>query len=181
MPICGNCNIDFHPNSKRLKIYCTSQCAYLANKQRQKLKYKNNKKTIIEWKQVVRKCSICQKEFYPKVNNQRFCSRICGNKNIDFNYISNNIEKYITTKENVSWLKIRITIFDRDGFTCKYCGRSPMKNENVILHVDHKIPKTNGGTNELSNLITACAECNLGKSDIMLELWKESNEKNRKT
>ena len=54
----------------------------------------------------------------------------------------------------------RFQIFQRDRFTCAYCGQMPPK---VILHVDHIIPFCDGGSNEESNLITACQECNLGK------------------
>lgn len=53
----------------------------------------------------------------------------------------------------------------RDSFTCQYCGRSA---PDVVLHVDHVIPVSKGGTNSMANLVTACEECNLGKSDIEL-------------
>src|SRR5690606_8515789 len=59
--------------------------------------------------------------------------------------------------------KLRFKILQRDNFTCKYCGRSA--NDGVVLHVDHIQPVSKGGTDEESNLITACQECNLGKSD----------------
>jgi len=38
----------------------------------------------------------------------------------------------------------------------------------VVLHVDHIVAIANGGTNEATNLITACSECNLGKSAVPL-------------
>ncbi len=56
--------------------------------------------------------------------------------------------------------KQRWTVFARDGFTCQYCGRKPPQ---VALHVDHKQAKSRGGSDELGNLVTACASCNLGK------------------
>jgi hypothetical protein len=31
------------------------------------------------------------------------------------------------------------------------------------MHIDHVIPVALGGDNRMSNLVTACAECNLGK------------------
>jgi hypothetical protein len=34
-----------------------------------------------------------------------------------------------------------------------------------LLHVDHIKPVAGGGTNEITNLITACATCNSGKRD----------------
>lgn len=56
--------------------------------------------------------------------------------------------------------KIRFEVFKRDKFTCQYCGRSA---PDVILHVDHIKPVAEGGDNSILNLITSCADCNLGK------------------
>lgn len=62
--------------------------------------------------------------------------------------------------------KIRFEIFKRDSFKCQYCGKSAPE---VILHVDHIKPVKEGGTNDMTNLITSCADCNLGKKDIPLD------------
>ena len=56
--------------------------------------------------------------------------------------------------------KIRFEVFKRDSFTCQYCGA---KAPDVLLHVDHIIAVANGGTNEITNLITSCSACNSGK------------------
>ncbi len=56
--------------------------------------------------------------------------------------------------------KQRFTILKRDNFTCRYCGR---KIPEVILEIDHIVPVSKGGTNELNNLITSCRDCNRGK------------------
>jgi len=58
---------------------------------------------------------------------------------------------------------LRFEVFRRDGFKCKYCGRS--EREGAVLHVDHVVPFSRGGTTTEDNLITACSDCNLGKSD----------------
>ena len=42
-----------------------------------------------------------------------------------------------------------------------YCGRTP-QNDGVQLHVDRMKPRVAGGSNEESNLLTACRDCNLG-------------------
>lgn len=57
--------------------------------------------------------------------------------------------------------KLRFSIFSRDLFTCRYCGA---QSDKVRLEVDHVIPVCQGGTNDESNLITACHPCNAGKS-----------------
>lgn len=61
--------------------------------------------------------------------------------------------------------KFRFEVFKRDGFRCSYCGRTPPE---AILHVDHVIPVSEGGSDKLDNLVTACDACNLGKSNISL-------------
>jgi len=61
--------------------------------------------------------------------------------------------------------KSRFEVFKRDSFTCQYCGRSA---PGVVLRVDHIHPVAKGGTNEVANLITACFDCNVGKSDRLL-------------
>ena len=62
--------------------------------------------------------------------------------------------------------KIRFEVFKRDSFTCQYCGR---RAPDVVLQVDHIEPVASGGTNDILNLVTACAECNSGKSDRRLQ------------
>lgn len=59
--------------------------------------------------------------------------------------------------------KKRFAIFARDDFTCQYCGA---KAPQVVLEIDHITPVCKGGTNDESNLITACRECNNGKSSV---------------
>lgn len=58
--------------------------------------------------------------------------------------------------------RLRFEVFKRDKFTCQYCGRRPPE---ITLHIDHVVPVAAGGTNDLLNLLSACAACNLGKSD----------------
>jgi 5-methylcytosine-specific restriction endonuclease McrA len=68
------------------------------------------------------------------------------------------------TKRNLSD-RLRFRILMRDGFTCKSCGRSPVKDLNVELHVDHIIPWSKGGETIPENLETKCEKCNLGKGN----------------
>ena len=58
--------------------------------------------------------------------------------------------------------KTRFEVFKRDGFQCAYCGQSP---PSVVLEVDHIEPISKGGTDDVNNLITACFDCNRGKSN----------------
>lgn len=69
----------------------------------------------------------------------------------------------IKKERNVS-IKTRFNVLKRDGFKCNYCGRNPHE-DNVKLHVDHIQPLSKGGSNNIDNLVTACEECNIGKSN----------------
>nr|DAT56333.1 MAG TPA: HNH endonuclease [Caudoviricetes sp.] len=62
--------------------------------------------------------------------------------------------------------KLRFEVFKRDKFTCQYCGR---KAPDVVLQIDHISPVSKGGKNVLMNLVTACMDCNSGKSDRTLD------------
>lgn len=59
----------------------------------------------------------------------------------------------------------RFAVFQRDAFQCRYCARRPPE---VRLHADHVHPRAKGGTNHISNLVTACHECNMGKKAELL-------------
>lgn len=68
------------------------------------------------------------------------------------------------TKREVSD-RLRFKILMRDGFTCKSCGKSPMTEMGVELHVDHILPWSKGGETVPENLVTKCKQCNLGKGN----------------
>jgi len=60
---------------------------------------------------------------------------------------------------------LKLRILRRDGYQCVYCGKS---GQNSNLEIDHRIPHTKGGDNHISNLYTACVECNRKKGT---ETW----------
>jgi hypothetical protein len=62
--------------------------------------------------------------------------------------------------------KTRFEVFKRDSFSCQYCGKAAPE---VILRLDHIHPVSKGGEDDVMNLITACFECNAGKSDRLLD------------
>lgn len=61
---------------------------------------------------------------------------------------------------------LRFRVLTRDLFTCRYCGATP---PDVKLQVDHIVPRSRGGLDVATNLVTACAQCNGGKSDTLLD------------
>lgn len=61
--------------------------------------------------------------------------------------------------------RTRFEVFKRDSFTCQYCGKQA---PDVVLHVDHIQPVSDGGDDDILNLVTSCRDCNLGKSNVLL-------------
>lgn len=61
--------------------------------------------------------------------------------------------------------RLRFEIYKRDKFTCVYCGRSVPE---VVLTLDHVEAHASGGADDATNLVTACWDCNAGKSDVAL-------------
>lgn len=61
----------------------------------------------------------------------------------------------------------RVKVFERDNYTCQMCGRSH-HHDGVKLEVDHILPVSRGGSDNISNLQTLCFDCNRGKSNKIL-------------
>ncbi|RLA63364.1 MAG: hypothetical protein DRQ78_06995 [Epsilonproteobacteria bacterium] len=66
----------------------------------------------------------------------------------------------------------RIEIFERDNKQCFYC-LCELKNNTFYL--DHIFPRSQGGENYKSNLITSCKTCNSKKSDKNAETFLLDN------
>lgn len=65
-------------------------------------------------------------------------------------------------KRNPISQSLRHEVFKRDDYKCVECGAT---KEDTRLHIDHILPVSQGGTDELSNLQTLCETCNLAKSN----------------
>ena len=53
----------------------------------------------------------------------------------------------------------RLEIFNRDQYTCQYCGK-----ENRQLTLDHVIPRYRDGQHTWENVVSACVRCNRQKA-----------------
>jgi 5-methylcytosine-specific restriction endonuclease McrA len=58
----------------------------------------------------------------------------------------------------------RRNLFERDAYTCQYCGRRPARSE---LSVDHVVPRSRGGATTWTNVLLACTDCNARKRDLL--------------
>lgn len=62
--------------------------------------------------------------------------------------------------------ELKEAIFQRDGYRCVYCKRADMP-----LTVDHIRPRSKGGPDSPTNLVTACDSCNQKKMDKKLDAY----------
>jgi len=71
-------------------------------------------------------------------------------------------------KHGSKWIRPekRLAIYVRDGFDCVYCrGVFPLGTD---LTLDHITPRSRGGSNDASNLVTCCFSCNSARQDAEL-------------
>lgn len=72
-------------------------------------------------------------------------------------------------KSDIPWNIAKEIILERDNYSCRICGKSPLNIENrggvqtirFELEVHHIIPRIAGGTNSTKNLITLCKNCHI--------------------
>jgi 5-methylcytosine-specific restriction endonuclease McrA len=69
------------------------------------------------------------------------------------------------------WNKIRIKVFERDGYTCQKCGKT--KNEVNRLDVHHILPIKAKGDDSMENLITLCRGCHISEEIKTIKKIKE--------
>lgn len=65
---------------------------------------------------------------------------------------------------------LKKVIFERDMYRCVNCGT------HKSLCIDHIIPVSRGGGNEIKNLQTLCSTCNRDKSDKTMYEWLKEQE-----
>lgn len=57
----------------------------------------------------------------------------------------------------------RLAIYMRDSFACGYCGADLRSEVPANVTLDHLLPLSTGGSNDATNLITACKRCNCSR------------------
>ncbi len=65
---------------------------------------------------------------------------------------------------------LRFEILERDNFACQWCGAYA---PDVVLEIDHILPRSKGGTDDPFNLRTSCRDCNRGKGARVIGISDE--------
>lgn len=71
-------------------------------------------------------------------------------------------------KNGSKWIRPekRLAIYIRDSFHCAYCGQDLRHAAPAEVTLDHLLPRVAGGSNEATNLITACRPCNSSRQAL---------------
>src|SRR2546429_7679685 len=72
--------------------------------------------------------------------------------------------------------QIRSHVRERAHNACEYCHLHQRDSPLAALHIEHIIPKTHGGSDDLDNLALACIDCNLHKGTNLTGIDPETNE-----
>ena len=77
-------------------------------------------------------------------------------------------------------LNKRKYLFDKCGGICPSCGKKmTLNNPNAYrsyMTIDHIVPVSRGGTNNIENLQAMCRTCNMRKSDKICGIWTRIDE-----
>jgi hypothetical protein len=64
----------------------------------------------------------------------------------------------------LSWAELAVQVEDRAGGRCEYCLMHQFL-QGATFHIEHILPKSDGGSDSFDNLAWACPSCNLRKSN----------------
>lgn len=115
-------------------------------------------------------CEMCDEEYKPQRYDQRFCSLLCGDRwHIKFGVKGRNQK----AKVNATRERLNVAVN-----TCVLCGTSHnqiippnelgmhWRSGKAKFHVDHIIPKGNGGNDTTDNLRYVCWFCNFARQNL---------------
>lgn len=154
--ICAHCGKAFVAKS-RDRIYCydgwCNQAAY------QKRKRAGSVKLVVEHGVT---CDECGSAFMAKYPSARWCSKLCANRHWGRVRARQRRQR---TEANYTDLEV----FQRDGWWCHICGEltdwTVPRTHPRGATIDHVVPLTKGGLDELGNVATAHHQCNISKGN----------------
>ncbi len=120
----------------------------------------------------------------PKCNLWQFKTDFCECNEELKKYKLDNIKPSEIRIEMPNWREripkeLKEKVFQRDEYICQYCGiwcyESYLQNSKAVV-IDHAIPFSIGGSNDIDNLVTSCRRCNAIKNDKIFNTFEEARE-----
>lgn len=65
----------------------------------------------------------------------------------------------MTGGSSTDWDRLRRRVYRRDDWQCQCCGRRGNEGGNAQLHSHHVVARSDGGADQLANLVTLCDRC----------------------
>lgn len=118
-------------------------------------------------------CKECRKEIR-KMHHKKLKEKGLSQQHYKENklkYIVSNMNKRTNPQITVEELENRINEFkdSRNKLHCVYCNR--IIKDDAMLHIEHFVPVSKGGTNDMNNIIPVCRYCNRSKEDEDFIYW----------
>ncbi len=117
---------------------------------------------------IEKQCVVCSKTFkvIPSlVESRKTCSRQCFEKKHSVEMSGSRNPAYKDGQcrlkrcyRGIGWEASRKACYERDNYICQKCGIDCKENRPQAHHI---FPYIDGGTNDLSNLMTLCVKCHM--------------------
>jgi hypothetical protein len=113
--------------------------------------------------------------------SERKRSRVYCHQNLDkYRIYAHNRRARIEGNGGTHTIQELNNLFKEQDDLCYYCGTSIFRNVRKSYHIDHKLPLSRGGSNDIHNIVLTCPACNWKKrtlTDIeFLSLYEKNEE-----
>lgn len=156
---CERCGEKFAPQ-RRDQVYCNSRCRINAGQAR-----RYRQEPLRQGVDFKRTCVECGLEFAARKANAKWCSNICRIRTCRRD------ESRRRAPGTGASLYADREIFERDGWICRVAGCGKPVDRTVGRRhpdgptIDHVIPLSRGGKDDVTNVVTAHWRCNRAKGN----------------
>jgi hypothetical protein len=105
-----------------------------------------------DWRKFFRQTDLLETVIFTKDDNGKLIKTVVRKS-------ERQIDQFVTWK-----------VFQRDSYTCRYCGKT-----GIPLTIDHLILWEIGGLTISENLLTSCRRCNKARGNMEYETWLNSD------
>jgi len=104
------------------------------------------------------------------LERQRIYDKINGDKKVIRNHVRRAKQK--GSFGNYTSIDIKVMI-EAQGYQCLYCKIELEMHGDNKYHIDHRMPLTLGGANDISNIQILCPKCNMRKGRTCPDVYEK--------